>query len=73
MVARSEGRHVGLPLHRYGVEIKLNHYRKFHELDKRWQVKLPLLRPCFEKVEIWQSRKIFVLTNIWLVDRDFPM
>jgi len=27
VVARSEGRHVGLPLHRCGVEIKLNHYR----------------------------------------------
>ena len=25
MVARSEGRHVGLPLHRCGIEIKLNH------------------------------------------------
>ena len=27
VVARSDGRHVGLPLHRCGVEIKLNHYR----------------------------------------------
>ena len=25
MVARSKGRHVGLPLHRCGVEIELNH------------------------------------------------
>ena len=33
MVARSEGRHVGLPLHRCGVEIKLNHSQLVAVLD----------------------------------------
>ena len=36
VVARSEGRHVDLPLHRCGVEIKLNHYRQFSVLSDQF-------------------------------------